>query len=937
MADWKLKYVIDGDNRGLKTAVKESDSLLGKLGMSASSGLAALGGPAGVATLAAGAVTAIGTAAISTGVALFNLTKQASDFGSEIFDASKKTGLSAEALSSMKFAADQSGSSMEAVTGSVAKFAKAVGAAAEDAQKGEKFFRDFGLTPQEAIADLDGALAKVFKRIQDAPAGIERMTLAQKAFGRAGADLLPFLDSFDGDLSSLIKKAKELGVTIDDDAARAADEFGDQLDTLSAQFGGVARTIGTAFMPQFLEMAKATSEWAVRNKDEITTWADAFSASVETAVKGTKGIVKELLEWKAVQQWLMLNALPAMALDYATGFSKERERILADRKQQASGSISGLGKTFGGSDDDIARRVAGGGRTGTGKGLAGSDLFKYFEKELGLDVTSAGRTPGRKVAGTGKVSLHSVNPYQAVDVKVNDIKGFMQAGNSEMFERVAKAIDAGFRFVEERDKKGSPHGHFESRKDGKASTFDSIHTGKNYFNPDQLAYLKKLDADRVGKNTGQAKFAEFKADQTKQELEAQEELEAGFKNWIDEMIQAEQDASDKRIAIRRLESEIALDILEGQLEQGILTERQAFETMSDLRLKDLEDERDELEKRVEYEGKSHDLRMLDLAIAKQIIATERTRNKPVSDRISKLKSWNDYVRGLQAQGDADAAKDSAEDGWRVRGESEAGSVTAPGTWGAGIAGGTGTDLVSIWKEGTDAMGNATTVMMSQAEVMKAIYADVADFAGNAIGGMVEGLTQMAIAWIVTGEGSAKAALQMMASTALSIAFQAGIKAIFEAAESVAAFARYDFAAGTAHAAAATMYSSVAVIAGAAGVGLALGARAMGGGKGGGKDKNDRDVDAPQSAYASNGNRNPDPFSRTSQNAFHSGRDAAIQGLSRAVQGLEQKIDGVSPGDILVKGAAQQRGFIGHTVVKEARSDASIGKGLMKSGGMRTTG
>lgn len=272
MAEFRLKYIIDADGKKIKSELNSVEDHIGRLagatGLSASSlDALSLGGAAAGAVIAS-----VGAAAVTGTIALFELSKAAAEFGSEIFDASEKTGLSAETLSAMKYSADQSGASMEMITGAIAKYSKQVGAAVDGSEKAEAALKDLGVNPQEALTDLDGSLAKVFDRIAKAKPGIEQMTLAQKAFGKSGADLLPFIKSFDGDLEDLVKTAKDLGVTIDDEAARAADEFGDQLDTLSAQLAGVGRTIGYEFMPMFLDMSRGMSNWLTENKDEIRTW-----------------------------------------------------------------------------------------------------------------------------------------------------------------------------------------------------------------------------------------------------------------------------------------------------------------------------------------------------------------------------------------------------------------------------------------------------------------------------------------------------------------------------------------------------------------------------------------------------------------------------------------------------------------------------------------
>jgi len=55
------------------------------------------------------------------------LAEAASEFGSTIFDAQQKSGLSAATLGTLQTAAENAGSSFETVTQSTAKFAKLMG------------------------------------------------------------------------------------------------------------------------------------------------------------------------------------------------------------------------------------------------------------------------------------------------------------------------------------------------------------------------------------------------------------------------------------------------------------------------------------------------------------------------------------------------------------------------------------------------------------------------------------------------------------------------------------------------------------------------------------------------------------------------------------------------------------------------------------------
>lgn len=279
------------------TSFQRITQSMGLTGTEAAGLQKSLQGLVGTVTAVAAGVGAVAGVMGVAGIALFKLSKAAADFGSEIFDASQKTGLSAESLSAMKFAAEQSGTSLDAITNAAARLAKTIGDAANGSKEAAAKIKQFGLEPQEALKDLDVTLAAVFKRILDARPGVEQLALAQAAFGRSGADLLPFLKSFDGDLAALVKRAKELGVTIDNDAARAADEFGDQLDTLNAQLAGVGRTIGVELLPIFNEFARDISQFLKDNQGQVRAWADTLS----TVIRSTfLGIQKELNDLKGL-------------------------------------------------------------------------------------------------------------------------------------------------------------------------------------------------------------------------------------------------------------------------------------------------------------------------------------------------------------------------------------------------------------------------------------------------------------------------------------------------------------------------------------------------------------------------------------------------------------------------------------------------------------
>lgn len=281
-----LLFKIKGDASDAIRAFRDTENAADGLTVGATSLTKTFSSLAGPALIAGAAIAAVGVAAIAGVKAIYDLSKSTAEFGSTIFDASQKTGLGAERLSAMKFAADQSGTSLDAVTAATARFSKVLGDAANGSEQAEAKLKRLGVTS----TDLDTALKQALATIVKVPPGAQQMALAMDAFGKSGADLLPFIKSFDGDLDALTEKAKKLGVTITDEAAAAADEFGDQLDTLNAQFDGIGRTIGTAFMGPFNDMARALSDFLTQNQDAIKRWG----TNAADVIRGVGVVMRDL-------------------------------------------------------------------------------------------------------------------------------------------------------------------------------------------------------------------------------------------------------------------------------------------------------------------------------------------------------------------------------------------------------------------------------------------------------------------------------------------------------------------------------------------------------------------------------------------------------------------------------------------------------------------
>lgn len=209
-------------------------------------------------TIAAGA--AMGLAFAKVGEATIGFARDAilsfADVGSAIYDMSQRTGIGAEALSELKFAAEQSGTSMEAIGVAIKRVNTNMYEAAGGNKAAIESFQMLGLS----MADFAGKdVAANFDLILEKLAGVQDKTmqsaLAVKLFGKAGTDLLPMLDGGAAGLQAMRDRAHELGIVFDAEAAKKADDLGDTLDQLKGKLAGVGFQAGAVLGPIVVQLA----------------------------------------------------------------------------------------------------------------------------------------------------------------------------------------------------------------------------------------------------------------------------------------------------------------------------------------------------------------------------------------------------------------------------------------------------------------------------------------------------------------------------------------------------------------------------------------------------------------------------------------------------------------------------------------------------------
>jgi len=243
--------------------------------------IAAVG--AGITGLGAAILAPIGAA-----------TKAFISAGDQLQKMAIRTGVGAEALSELGYAAEQSGTDLATLETALAKSQKAITQANDGSSAMADAFGRLGLNTRELAALSPD---QQFQRISAAIAAVqdptERAARAMEIFGRSGTKLLPLITS---DMAALRTQAKQLGVTLTQDDADAAAKLGDAFDnvgkTIKAAFLQVGAAVAgplTAGADALTKITSAAAVWVRENRAVVVTIAGIGVALV--AVGTTVGVI----------------------------------------------------------------------------------------------------------------------------------------------------------------------------------------------------------------------------------------------------------------------------------------------------------------------------------------------------------------------------------------------------------------------------------------------------------------------------------------------------------------------------------------------------------------------------------------------------------------------------------------------------------------------
>lgn len=236
-------------------------------------------------------------------------SKLYADSGFELGQMSKRTGIAVGALSTLGFAARQSGVSMDTLEGGVRKMQKFINEAVQGPGEARDTINDLRIsigdlanqTPDEQLKTFADKISKIENASYKA-------ALAMKIFGKTGTELIPLLNVGGTGIATQQARARELGFEASPESVRMAGELKLKLDELEAATKGVSKTIGAVFAPEVIELTDKLTDGAIAAKKFIKEHKDLVAVASEATAA---------LAVTAAGVWALGVAVKATTLDSA--------------------------------------------------------------------------------------------------------------------------------------------------------------------------------------------------------------------------------------------------------------------------------------------------------------------------------------------------------------------------------------------------------------------------------------------------------------------------------------------------------------------------------------------------------------------------------------------------------------------------------------------
>jgi hypothetical protein len=293
--------------------------------------------------------TGMAAAAASTGLSIYGIAQRIESLAG-VVDKANQTGLSAEFIQQLGFAADQSGVSVDGLLGGLAKMTIELGKTQLNSEETSNNLKQIGLEAS-SLADMkpEDQFLAIADAISKLPTAAEKAAATVAIFGRSTSEMIPLLGEGEKGIRSLMEEAKNLkiGISTEDlqSIAKADDAMARMKSSLSSVVSNIAVSLAPVFeqisnslteiLPQIAEMARSLSGVLA---EAMKTVGDMVDSDVIPKLKEFLTITADLLaKWSAMpEKWKFLGEVIAAAISLAVETIKADWRDMLDDMLKAT-------------------------------------------------------------------------------------------------------------------------------------------------------------------------------------------------------------------------------------------------------------------------------------------------------------------------------------------------------------------------------------------------------------------------------------------------------------------------------------------------------------------------------------------------------------------------------------------------------------------------
>ena len=217
------------------------------------------------ATMVVGSLGALGAAGAV--LAFAGTIRSAIDAADAINKLSQRTGIAAEALSQLQFAAKLSDVSADALNTMIKKLNISIAEAAGGDGKKAEMFKNLNVSLKDVAGNVlsaDKVLLQIADTMSTAKDGANKVAYAYGLMGKSAEQGIPLLNAGGAAITDMMDKANKLGLTISTDFARQAETFNDNLKIVETSSQRLAISLASDLVEGLSKTAKAMADASVQ-------------------------------------------------------------------------------------------------------------------------------------------------------------------------------------------------------------------------------------------------------------------------------------------------------------------------------------------------------------------------------------------------------------------------------------------------------------------------------------------------------------------------------------------------------------------------------------------------------------------------------------------------------------------------------------------------